>query len=85
MLEETKGSRKKELLTIVQFWLLNHVNVLHMGFPCCSDSKESACNAGDLRSIPGSGRYPGEKEWQPIPVFLPGKSHGQRKLVGYSP
>ena len=25
-----------------------------------------------------------EKEWQPIPVFLPGKSHGQRRLVGYS-
>ena len=26
-----------------------------------------------------------EKEWQPAPVFLPGKSHGQRSLVGYSP
>ena len=25
------------------------------------------------------------REWQPIPVFLPGKSHGQRSLVGYSP
>ena len=25
-----------------------------------------------------------EKEWHPIPVFLPGKSHGQRRLVGYS-
>ena len=24
-------------------------------------------------------------EWQPIPVFLPGKSHGQRNLAGYSP
>ena len=24
------------------------------------------------------------KEWQPTPVFLPGKSHGQRSLVGYS-
>ena len=23
-------------------------------------------------------------EWQPIPVFLPGKSHGQRSLIGYS-
>ena len=28
---------------------------------------------------------PLEKEWQPIPVLLPGKSHGQRSLVGYSP
>ena len=26
-----------------------------------------------------------EKEWQATPVFLPGKSHGQRNLVGYSP
>ena len=26
-----------------------------------------------------------EKEWQPTPVFLPGKSHGWRSLVGYSP
>ena len=24
-------------------------------------------------------------QWQPTPVFLPGKSHGQRSLVGYSP
>ena len=28
---------------------------------------------------------PLEKEWQPTPVFLPGKFHGQRSLVGYSP
>ena len=28
---------------------------------------------------------PLEKEWLPTPVFLPGKSHGQRSLVGYSP
>jgi len=25
------------------------------------------------------------REWQPIPVFLPGEFHGQRRLVGYSP
>ena len=25
------------------------------------------------------------RKWQPIPVFLPGKSHGQRSLMGYSP
>ena len=27
---------------------------------------------------------PMERKWQPTPVFLPGKSHGQRSLVGYS-
>jgi len=25
------------------------------------------------------------RKWQPTPIFLPGKSHGQRSLVGYSP
>ena len=38
-------------------------------------------NAGDVGLIPGSGRW----KWQPMTVFLPGKSHGQRSLVGYSP
>ena len=28
---------------------------------------------------------PRSRKWQPTPVFLPGKSHGQRSLVGYSP
>ena len=36
-------------------------------------------------SIPGSGRSPGEGNWQPTPVLLPGESHGGRSLVGYSP
>ena len=30
-------------------------------------------------------KIPWRREWQPIPVFLPGKSHGQRSLSGYSP
>ena len=55
------------------------------GFPGGSDGKKYACNAGELGSIPGSGRSPGRREWQPIPVFLPGQSHGQRSLAGYSP
>ena len=36
------------------------------GFPGCSDSKESACNAGDLGSIPGSERSPGEGNGNPL-------------------
>ena len=31
------------------------------------------------------GEDPLEKEWQPTPVFLPGKFHGLKSLVGYSP
>ena len=47
--------------------------------------KESACNAGDVSLIPGLGRTPWKRAWQPILVFLPGESHGQRSLMGYSP
>ena len=46
--------------------------------------KESACNAGDPCSIPGSERSPGEENGN-TPVFMLEKSHGQRNLVGYSP
>ena len=49
-----------------------------------SDGKESACNAGDLGLIPGSGRFLGEGN-VPTPVFLLGEFHGHRRLVGYSP
>ena len=34
---------------------------------------------------PWIGKIPWRREWQPTPVFLPGKSHGQRSLVGYGP
>ena len=43
-----------------------------------SDNKESACNVGYLGSIPGLGRFPWRREWQPTPVFLPGEFHGHR-------
>ena len=41
-----------------------------MGFPDSSVGKESACNAGDPGSIPGSGRSPGRSNRLPTPVFL---------------
>ena len=47
--------------------------------------KNLPANAGDLGLIRGSGRFPWRRAWQPIPVFLPGKFHGQRSLAGYSP
>ena len=37
-----------------------------LGFPCGSAGKESACNAGDLGSIPGLGRSPGEGKVYPL-------------------
>ena len=50
-----------------------------------SVGKSSACNAGDLGSIPGLGRSLGEGNGNPLQEFLPGESHGQRRLTGYSP
>ena len=37
------------------------------------------------RFNPLVGKIPWRREWQPTPVFLPGESHGQRSLAGYSP
>ena len=51
--------------------------------------KNPPANAGGIRdagSVPGSGRSPGGgRARQPTPVFLPGESHGQRSLAGFSP
>jgi len=40
-----------------------------MGFPVGSDNKESTCNAGDLGSIPGSGRSPGKGNGNPLSIL----------------
>ena len=54
-----------------------------LSFPGGLEAKVSACKAGDLGSIPGSGRSR-RRKWQPTPVFFPGESHGWRTLPGYS-
>ena len=57
------------------------------GFPSGPVVKNPPNNAGDTRdvgSIPGSGKSSGEGNGN-TPVFLSGKSHRQRSLVGYSP
>ena len=54
-----------------------------MRFPDGLDCKESTHNAGDLGEIPG--KIPCRRVWQPTRVFLPGESHGQISLAGYSP
>ena len=47
----------------------------------------NAEDTGDSGLIPGLQKSPGGpgRAWQRTPVFLPGESHGQRSLVGYSP
>ena len=48
--------------------------------------KNPLANAGDVRDTVSIwvGKIPWRRAWQPTPVFLPGISHGQRSLVGYS-
>ena len=55
------------------------------GFPGGSDGKEPACNAGDLGSILGLGRYPGGGHGNPLQYSCLENPHGQRSLEGYSP
>ena len=58
-----------------------------MGFPVSSVLKNLPASAGDAGGpglIPGSGRSLGEANGNPL-IVLPGKSHGQRSLLGYSP
>jgi len=54
-------------------------------FPVGSDGEESACNAGDLGSIPGLGRSPGGEHDNPLQYSFLEHPHEQRSLAGYSP
>ena len=55
------------------------------GFPGGSDGKASACKCRRPGFNPWVRKIPWRRKWHPTQVFLPGKSHGQRSLVGYSP
>ena len=46
--------------------------------------KESACHCRRHWFDPWVGMIPWRRKWQPAPVFLPGKSNGQRSPAGYS-
>ena len=58
------------------------------GLPSCSAVKETTCHCRWLKRLrfdPWAERIPWRRKWQPTPVFLPGKSDGQRCLAGYTP
>ena len=53
-----------------------------------ASSKEPTCQCRRYKRHgfdPWVGKLPWRRKWQPTPVFLPGKSHGQRSLAGCSP
>ena len=56
-----------------------------MGFARWLNGKESACQCRRHRFNPWIGKIHQKRKWQPTLLFLPGKSHGQRRIAGYSP
>ena len=93
--EETKALRREAFpvvatsplplptTPITTFFLSSYKNERRL--PPRLSGKESACNARDVGSIPGSEGTPWRRKWQPAPVFLSGNPCGQRSPAGYSP
>ena len=80
---QTSVTRKTDYKVILEI-----IYLIRWGFPGGASGKEPACQCRRQRaagSISGLGRPPGGRAQQPTLVFLPGESHGQRSLVGYSP
>ena len=64
------------------------IDVCKRGFSGGASGKEPSCQCrrrSRCRFDPWLGKIPWRRRWQPTPVFLPGKSLGQRRLAGYSP
>jgi len=59
-----------------------------MCFPVGANGKGSACQCRRhmrLEFNPRNRKIPWNRKWQPTPISLPGKFHGQRSLAGYCP
>ena len=74
----------KHHMKLFDNYLFKLSNPLDGASPVGSVVKNPSANAGD-RLNSWVGKVPWRRKWQPTPVFLPGKSRGQRSLVGYSP
>ena len=69
-------------------YIFMHTIIYKMGFPRWCSGKESACpcrKCKRCRFNPWVRKSPWSRKWQPTPVFLPRKPHGQRNLAGYRP
>ena len=61
---------------------------MYSGLPRWHSGKDSACQRRRRKRLgfsPWFEKTPWRRKWQPTPVFVPGKSHGQRSLADYSP
>ena len=73
---------KYVLFILVIVWLVEGCGLLH-----CPESQESnvCLQCGRPGFDPWVWKIHQRRKWQPTPVFLPGESHGRRRLVAYSP
>ena len=91
LLALTLGSNRifnivSKMLTVIVLLSLGLWSELS-GFPGSASDKEPTCpfrRSKRCRFYPWVGKIPWRRAWQPTPVFLPGESHGQRSLEGYS-
>ena len=74
-----QGQNKKDLRkNVLTYWASQMELVVKI--PACQCRRRKRCRFNSwVRKIPWS------RKWQPTPVFLPGESHGQQSLEGYSP
>jgi len=59
-----------------------------VGLPRAASGKDSSCQCGRHKRcgfVPWVGKIPWRRAWQPTPILLPGESHRQRSMAGYSP
>ena len=81
-----QASQKSQLCSLDEGYSLPRCK--DKSLPRWLSGKESPAGVGDegnVSSIPGSGKILWRRKWQPTPVFLPEKFHGQRSQAGYSP
>ena len=86
-LKDEPNKKKKKAQSMHKVWSKRKsllVSIFFLGSPGGSLVKNPPTNAG-CRFEPWARNIPWRRKWQPTPVFLPGKSHGQRSLADYSP
>ena len=90
-IHEDPVPRQKKLFIHMNYKFIWYPYCQFRSFPGGSAVMNPSANAEDKNLIPGKikspgiGKIPWRKKWHPTEIFLPGKSHGQRSLVGYSP
>ena len=83
-----RNMNKESLQNVILQWFIRELVSSWLGFPGGSvvkKKKYSACQCKRCGFDPWVRNIPWSRKWQPTPVFLPGKMHGQRSLEGYSP